>query len=95
LELYEIRKYTRRANAELVSFVEAVSLYCAYFLILDTWYVTEIAIINFVSKQRKSFCCREEITHLRWVPVTRAWRVFGSRIEGRPPAMVVSCEYTE
>jgi hypothetical protein len=32
---------------------------------------------------------------VRWVVVTRAWRVLGSGIEGRPPAMEVSCEYTE
>jgi hypothetical protein len=32
---------------------------------------------------------------VRWVPVTTAWQVLGSRIEGRPPAIEVSCEYIE
>jgi hypothetical protein len=29
------------------------------------------------------------------VPVPTAWRVLGLRIEERPPAMEVSCEYNE
>jgi hypothetical protein len=32
---------------------------------------------------------------VRWVPVTTAWRVLGLRMEERPPAMEVSCEYIE
>jgi hypothetical protein len=34
-------------------------------------------------------------SHVRWVPVTTAWRVFGLRMEERPPAMEVSCKYIE
>jgi hypothetical protein len=30
-----------------------------------------------------------------WVPVTRAWRVLGLRVERRPPAMEASCEYID
>jgi hypothetical protein len=29
------------------------------------------------------------------VPVPTAWRIFGLRMEERPPAMEVSCEYIE
>jgi hypothetical protein len=33
--------------------------------------------------------------HVRWVPVTTAWRVLGLRMEEQPPAMEGSCEYIE
>jgi hypothetical protein len=33
--------------------------------------------------------------HVRWVPVTTAWRVLGLRMEERPPAIEVSCDYIE
>jgi hypothetical protein len=33
--------------------------------------------------------------HVRWVPVTTAWRVIWLRMEERPPAMEDSCEYIE
>jgi hypothetical protein len=33
--------------------------------------------------------------HVRWVPVTTAWRVLGLRIEEQPRAMDGSCEYIE
>jgi hypothetical protein len=29
------------------------------------------------------------------VPVTTAWRVLGLRVDERPPAMEVRCEYIE
>jgi hypothetical protein len=35
------------------------------------------------------------LTHVRWVPVTTAWRILGLRMEERPPAMEGSCEYIE
>jgi hypothetical protein len=33
--------------------------------------------------------------HVKWVPVTTAWRVLGLRMEERPPGMEGSCEYIE
>jgi hypothetical protein len=35
------------------------------------------------------------ICMLGGAPVTTAWRVLGLRMEGRPPDMEGSCEYTE
>jgi hypothetical protein len=35
------------------------------------------------------------VTMLDWVPVPTAWRVLGLRMEERPTAMEVSCEYIE
>jgi hypothetical protein len=36
-----------------------------------------------------------QVGGLGWFPVTTAWRVLGSRMEERPPAMEGSCEYIE
>jgi hypothetical protein len=36
-----------------------------------------------------------KIIHVKWVPVTTAWRVLGLRMEERPPGMEGSCEYIE
>jgi hypothetical protein len=35
------------------------------------------------------------VCHVKWVPVTTAWRVLGLRMEERPPGMEGSCEYIE
>jgi hypothetical protein len=35
------------------------------------------------------------INHVRWVPVSTAWRVLGLRMKGRPPAVEGSCEYID
>jgi hypothetical protein len=33
--------------------------------------------------------------HVKWVPVTTAWRVLRLRMEERPPVIEGSCEYTK
>jgi hypothetical protein len=35
------------------------------------------------------------MSHVKWVPVTTAWRVLGLRMEERPPGMEGSWEYIE
>jgi uncharacterized cysteine cluster protein YcgN (CxxCxxCC family) len=43
-------------------------------------------------------CIKTTVTkkdHVRWVPVTTAWRVLGLRMEEQPPAVEGSCEYIE
>jgi hypothetical protein len=39
--------------------------------------------------------CNETMFHVRWGLVPTAWHVLGLRMEKRPPAMEVSCEYIE
>jgi hypothetical protein len=39
--------------------------------------------------------CISNDNHVKWVPVTTAWRVLGLRMEERPPGMEGSCEYIE
>jgi hypothetical protein len=45
---------------------------------------------NELSKDTYMFTC-----HVRWNPVTTAWRVIRLRMKERPAAMEGSCEYLE
>jgi hypothetical protein len=44
---------------------------------------------------KHNYECRGAKVMLGGVPVPTAWRVLGLRMEERPPAMEVSCEYIE
>jgi hypothetical protein len=44
---------------------------------------------------RIDFALVNLVNHVRWFPLTTAWRVLRSRMQKRPPSMEGNCEYIE